>query len=202
MIFYGTQGSHLNSEKKGGLKCDNCKEITTHNISIYGKYGYLYWIPVFPMGKKAFTECTNCNSTQDFKGMNEKLRHASADVKRNTKTPIWYWSGLGVIAILISIGYYYSVQHDKDVANYILVPAHGDVIEFKVKETGNYSTLRIEHVSKDSIFVVQNDYETTKMSGISDIDKDKNYTTLSYGIGRNQIQYLFDEGVFYDMNRK
>ncbi|MCH3884741.1 hypothetical protein [Tenacibaculum aquimarinum] len=54
MIFYGTKGSHLNSERKGGIKCDNCNEITNHNISVYGKYGYLYWIPVFPMGKKKY----------------------------------------------------------------------------------------------------------------------------------------------------
>ncbi|MCH3883095.1 hypothetical protein [Tenacibaculum aquimarinum] len=201
MIFYGTKGSHLNSERKGGIKCDNCNEITNHNISVYGKYGYLYWIPVFPMGKKVFSECTNCKVTNDFKGMNEKLRNASTDVKRNTKTPIWYWSGLAIITLLIAFAIYSAKEHDKDVENYILNPAKGDVIEFKNKESGYYSTLRIESLSKDSIYVIQNNYETDKISGISDIDKDKNYTTETYSLGKDEIQSLFDEGIFYDINR-
>ncbi|MDO6600590.1 hypothetical protein [Tenacibaculum sp. 1_MG-2023] len=201
MIFYGTKGSHLNSERKGGIKCDNCNEITNHNISVYGQYGYLYWIPVFPMGKKVFSECTNCKVTNDFKGMNEKLRNASTDVKRNTKTPIWYWSGLAIITLLIAFAIYSAKEHDKDVENYILNPAKGDVIEFKNKESGYYSTLRIESLSKDSIYVIQNNYETDKISGISDIDKDKNYTTETYSLGKDEIQSLFDEGIFYDINR-
>lgn len=153
------------------------------------------------MKKKAISECTNCKITLDFKGMNERLRLSSADIKRNTKTPIWYWSGLGIIAILISIGFYYNAQHNEDVLKYIEEPLAGDVIEFKVYETGNYSTLRIESVTKDSIFVIQNDYEITKIGGLSSIDKDKNYTTLPYGLGRNQIQPLFDDDVFFNIKR-
>lgn len=201
MIFYGTKGSHLQSKKTNGIKCDNCNEITPHTISVYGKYGYLYWIPVFPMGKKVFSECTNCNATNDFKGMNEKLRHVTADFKRNTKTPIWYWSGLGVIAILITVIYYFSLQHDEDVKNYINEPAAGDVIEFRNTDTNYYSTLRIESVTKDSIFVIQNNYETDKKSGVSKIDKAKNYDTAPFGIGKNQLKEMFDKGVFYDINR-
>ncbi len=201
MIFFGTKGSHLNSERKGGLKCDSCNEVTNHNISVYGKYGYLYWIPVFPMSKKVFSECTNCNITNDFDTMNEKLRFASADVKRNSKTPLWYWSGLAIIAILISIGYYYNAQHDKDVARYIQEPIVGDIIEYKVKETGYYSTLKIKLVTQDSIFVIPNNYETDKKSGISGIDKSKNYTTEPYSLGKNEIKNLFDKGLFYDINR-
>ncbi|MCH3884740.1 hypothetical protein [Tenacibaculum aquimarinum] len=133
--------------------------------------------------------------------MNEKLRNASTDVKRNTKTPIWYWSGLAIITLLIAFAIYSAKEHDKDVENYILNPAKGDVIEFKNKESGYYSTLRIESLSKDSIYVIQNNYETDKISGISDIDKDKNYTTETYSLGKDEIQSLFDEGIFYDINR-
>ena len=201
MIFYGTKGSLIRSEKKGGIMCNNCNETTTHNISVYGKYGYLYWIPVFPMSKKVFSECTNCNVTYDFNGMNEKLRFVSTDIKRNSKTPIWYWSGLAIITILIAIGVSVSKQHDVDVVNYIKDPKIGDVIEFKVNESGYYSTLKIKTITNDSIFVIQNNYETDKKSGISDIDKEKNYNTETYGIGKNQLQSLFDEKVFYDINR-
>ena len=49
--------------------------------------------------------------------------------------------------------------------------------------------------------MIQNNYETDKKSGISDIDKDKNYTTEPYSLGTNEIQTLFDEDIFYDINR-
>ena len=202
MIFYGTKGSHIHSERKSNLKCDNCDEITSHNISVFGKYAYIYWIPIFPVSKKVFSECTNCKATNDFKSMNEKLRRTSIDLKKNTKTPIWYWSGLGIIAILISIGFYFNAQHNKDVINYIKEPMAGDIIEFKNSETNYYSTLKINHVTKDSIFVIPNDFETDKVGGISDIDKSKNYNSEPFGIGRNQIQKMFDDDLFYDINRK
>ena len=77
----------------------------------------------------------------------------------------------------------------------------GDVIIFKNKNTNYYSTLKISSVTKDSIFVIQNNYETDKKSGISDIDKSKNYTTEPFGLGRNEIQEMFDKNIFYDINR-
>ena len=201
MIFYGTKGSHLHSERKSNIKCDNCNEITAHNISVYGKYAYLYWIPVFPMSKKVFSECTNCNATKDFNGMNEKLSFASKDVKRNAKTPIWYWSGLGIIAIIFVFGIYSAKQHDKDVIDYIKNPKAGDVIEYKVDETGYYSTLKIASVSKDSIFVIQNDYEIERKSKVYKIDKSKNYTTKPYAVSKEEFQKLFKEKIFLDIDR-
>lgn len=201
MIFYGTKGSHLKSERRGGIKCDHCNEITNHTISVYGKYAYLYWIPVFPMTKKVFSECSNCKTTKAYKEMNEKLKDAAIEVKRNVKTPIWYWSGLGIIALIIAFGAYSAGKHKKDLVNYIKEPAVGDVIEFRVTQTGYYSTLKIKSVTNDSIFVIQNDYETDKKKGISGIDKAKNYTTVPYSLGKNEIQGLFDKGLFYDINR-
>tara|TARA_B110000091_G_scaffold207270_1_gene245245 strand:- start:1040 stop:1501 length:462 start_codon:yes stop_codon:yes gene_type:complete len=153
------------------------------------------------MNKKAFSECTNCNVTQDFKDMNEQLRRVSADIKRDTKTPIWYWSGLGIIALIISISYYFRVQHDEDVKNYIKEPLVGDVIEFKNLETRYFSILKIESVTKDSIFVIQNNYETDKKGDISEINISKNYTTEAFAFGRNEIQKMFDDEIFYDINR-
>lgn len=199
MIFYGTKGSHLHSERKSSIKCDNCNEITNHNISVYGKYGYLYWIPVFPMSKKVFSECTNCNYTQDFNGMNEKLRNASADVKRNTKTPIWYWSGLGIIGVIFVFGIFSAVQHDKDVVDYIASPLKGDVIDYKPTEY--YSTLKIANVTKDSIFLIPNDYEIERKSKLYKIDKSKNYTAEPYAVSKEEFKKLFKEKVFLDIDR-
>ena len=201
MIFYGTKGSQIHSERKGGIKCDSCNEITTHNIHVYGRYGYLYWIPIFPMSKKGVSECSHCKAILEFKEMNKKLQRAYVEVKRNSKTPIWYWSGLGIILGIMAYGFYSSTQHDKDIVNYIKEPIAGDVIEFVNTENGYFSTLKVSAVTNDSIFVIQNDYETDKKGSVLDLDTSKNYTTKPFSIGRDQVQQYFDEKIFYDINR-
>ncbi|ADV50677.1 hypothetical protein Celal_3412 [Cellulophaga algicola DSM 14237] len=201
MIFYGTKGTHLHSERKSGIKCDNCNENTVHNLSVYGKYAYLYWIPVFPMGRKSFSECTNCKVTLEQNGMNEKLKNASKEVSKNTKTPIWYWSGLGIILAIIGVIIFTNLKHSGDLQDYINEPAVGDVIKYKNSESGYFTTLKITSITADSVFVIQNDYETNKKSDVNEIDKLANYTEPSYFMGKDEIRNLFDEKVFYDIKR-
>jgi hypothetical protein len=201
MIFYGTSGSLIHTEQTPSVKCNSCEKQSQHTVSVFGKYAYLYWIPIFPVGKKGVSECNHCKVTLEKKDMSEQLKLAYGNIKTNVKSPLKHWSGLAVILALISYGVYASNQHDKDVVSYIENPAIGDVIEYRAEETGYYSTIKIVNVSNDSIFAIPNNYETDKKSGISDIDKEVNYTSEPYGIGKDQIQSLFDDDIFYDINR-
>ena len=80
-------------------------------------------------------------------------------------------------------------------------PAIGDVIKFKNYETGFFSTLKINSITKDSIFVIPNNYETDKKNGIAGIDIVKNYSTEPYSLGKDEVKAFFDQGVFYDIER-
>jgi len=108
MIVYGTKGSHLKSEKINAIKCSRCEQTETHTMSVYGKYAYLYWLPVFPLSKKGFSECQNCKSTLEPQEMNPQLRSRFNDFQENVKTPVTYWSGLIIIGLfmlyMVSIG--------------------------------------------------------------------------------------------------
>ncbi len=99
MIIYGTKGSLLNKERKNAIPCNRCHQTEAHNISIYGRYFYLYWIPFFPIGKKGFSECLNCKSTLEPQGMSPQLRNEYNRIDENTKSPITHWIGLLVIGI-------------------------------------------------------------------------------------------------------
>ena len=199
MIFYGSKGVHLHSEQVSGIKCSNCEQQTTHNISIFGRYAHVYWIPFFPLGKKGVSECTNCKVTLAPKEMNDQLKLAYSNVNVNAKSPLWYWSGLGIIALIIGIISYTSSQHKKDAVVYINNPKAGDVYEYK--PTNYYSLLKVASVSEDSVFVIANEYEMEMQSGLYKIDKVSNFTAEPYGISRKRIKELFESKEILDVNR-
>ena len=173
--------------------------ISKHNFSIFGRYAYLYWIPIFPLTKKGVSECTNCNITLEPKEMNDQLKLAYQNANGNAKTPITYWIGTLIIASLIGFGIYSSNQHDKDVVDYIEFPKTGDVVEYKSDVF--YTTFKIIEVTNDSIFVIDNNYEIESQSAINKIDIKSNYTTEPYSISRERFKELFADKTLLDINR-
>ncbi len=199
MIFYGTKGAHLKSEKVSGIKCSYCEQQSPHTVSIFARYAYLYWIPVFPLGKKGVSECDNCKRTLEPSDMNEQLKLAYKNVKSNSKTPIWHWSGLILIVALVGFVIYSSNQHKKDALVYINEPQVGDVYEYKPDDY--YSTLKVVSISQDSVFVISNNYEIERQSRLYKIDKASNYTTEPYGISKEDIKGFYASRKILDVNR-
>lgn len=199
MIFYGTKGVHLKSERISGVKCNHCEQQTSHTISIYGKYFYVYWIPIFPLSKKGFSECDHCKVTLEPKQMSEQLRLKYDNIKRETKTPITHWAGLAIIALIIAYAFYASSKHDKDVVTFIENPQKGDVVEYKPNDY--YSTLKVASVTNDSVFLLRNKYEIQRQSKLYKIDKTKNYSESPYGVSRTEYKELFNKKEFLDVDR-
>ena len=199
MIFYGTKGKHLKSEKARAKQCNQCNEQTTHTISIFGRYFYIYWIPVFPLTKKGVAECDTCKTTLAPKEMNEQLRLEYDNIKRETKTPLTFWTGSLVLIGLISFFIYSGSKHKEDVIDFIANPQKGDVIDYKPSDF--YSTLKVTEVTNDSVFFVRNNYEIERKSKLYKIDKEKNYSTAVYSLSRNEYQTMFDKKEFLDVDR-
>lgn len=199
MIVYGTKGAHLKSEKVTAKQCDQCDEQTSHNVSIFGKYFYIYWIPVFPTGKKGVAECNTCKATIERGQMSERLRSKFDVIKKDTKTPITYWIGSLIIVGLISFAFFASSQHKKDVVDFISSPKPGDVVDYK--PTDYYSTLKVIEVSNDSVYFVYNTMEISKQSKLYKIDKDENYSTEKYSLSKSEYQKMFDDKEFLDVER-
>ena len=199
MIFYGTKGSHLKSERVSGVNCRHCEQQTSYTVSIFGRYAYLYWIPVFPLTKKGVAECDHCKITLKPKEMDEQLRMKYDNVNRNVKTPITYWIGSLILIAIIAFGIYAVNQHEKDVVEYIKAPQTGDVIEYKPNDF--YSTLKITRVENDSVYFAQNKYEIERQSKLYKIDKTSNYTEEVYGISLTEYQTRFETKQFLDIDR-
>lgn len=199
MIFYGSKGVHLKSEKVSGVKCSYCEQQGTHTVSVFGRYAYLYWIPFFPMGKKGVSECDNCKRTLEPKEMNDQLKMAYQNVKSHTKTPIKHWSGLGIILLIIAFTVYSVNQHKKDVLVYLENPQVGDVYEYQPSDY--YSLLKVTSVSNDSVFVSSNKYEVERKSGLRKINKDANFDGKPYGISKQELKDLYESEKILDIDR-
>jgi hypothetical protein len=95
---------------------------------------------------------------------------------------------------------YYNYRKDKE-KTYLSNPKKGDVYEMVMK-TGRFSTAKIIHITKDSIYVTANNFETDKLEGISEImDRRGNYGVLFDAYSRKQIENLFTQDSIFAIDR-
>ena len=200
MIIYGSKAVHLKTVQSKTATCPSCGTQGSLTISVFRRHAHIFWIPLFPIGKKGVSQCQHCKNVLETKDMPEPIKREYENLKNETKGPIWQFAGLGIIAILIAWGNYASGEDKKLELEYIKSPQIGDVYEYKI-ETGSYSTLKVVSVTNDSVFVSPNEYEISNMSKIYKIDKSENYSNLSYGISKNKLKEMYDSGKILDINR-
>jgi len=56
MIIFGLRASNIGSIKIEKSHCEYCENDGTQNITDYGRYFHVFWIPIFPLGRKTFGE--------------------------------------------------------------------------------------------------------------------------------------------------
>ena len=125
------------------------------------------------------------------------------DLKARTKTPIWMFSGLVLIALAITIGVIADRNKDERNAKLILVPKTGDTFEIKTKDS-QYTLYKIDQVEGDSVFIRANIYETSKASGIDDLKEkgDSAYSEEIYSLSKAELKQMLDKGEILDIDRK
>jgi len=103
MIIFGLRSSNIGTVSVEGSSCSYCQNSGTQNITQFGKYFHVFWIPVFPVGKSTFSECIHCKKTIRKKEFDTDLRTTFENAKSEIKRPLWHWSGLIILGILIAI---------------------------------------------------------------------------------------------------
>ena len=201
MVFYGSKASKLKEGQLINVKCPNCTEGQTMHYGIYGKYAYVYWIPLFPIGKTYVLECNHCKRTYNLKELPEQIKQKFELEKAGVRFPLWYFSGLILIAIAIALATYLSKKDAENDKLYIQQPMIGDVYSVKASQTGYYTSMKITKVTTDSVYVVFNDYEIDRKSKIYKINKTENYTTEIDGYSKEEIQTLLEQELSYEVDR-
>lgn len=201
MIVYGYRSTHLKSGHLPNVKCPCGESKDKMTVSVFGRHVHIFWIPLFPAGKTPVFECQSCHKGFKKKELNDEGRLAYKNFKSTVKTPIWKYSGLAIIAVLIGFGFYSHKQDEAKIATYVEQPAMFDVYTFRT-ENNYYSTFKVLEVFKDSIYVSYNAMETNKLSGVKDIDLPKNYQdSLYYVLTPQTIKALHDSGDIMNISR-
>lgn len=101
MIIFGSRASNIGNFDIPDTKCDYCGQESKQKISVFGRYAHIFWIPFFPIDKKAVAECAHCKRTIEQKDFSPELKQLYRENKANAKRPKLHWLGLGFIGLLI-----------------------------------------------------------------------------------------------------
>lgn len=132
--------------------------------------------------------------------MPEALKMQYKNIKGDAKGPLWQFSGLLIFALLIVFAIYSSGKNKENTQLYLTQPAVGDIYEYKANN-GSFSTMRLERITSDSLYLSLNDFEISKKSRIYKIDKDENYSDITYGYSKNEMTQMHKDGIIFDINR-
>jgi len=100
MIIFGLRTSKIGTYQMQNSECSYCEKTNSFNITEYGRYFYVFWIPLFPVGRKIFSECEHCKQTIRKKDFDPKLKNEYNQNKLKSKRPIWHWTGLILFTLL------------------------------------------------------------------------------------------------------
>jgi len=147
------------------IKCDNCGS-DGQRFSVYQDYFHLFFIPMFPLGKKTIQSvCLKCNDR-----FNEEKKAHYLSV---TRTPIYLYIGLILFACLI-ISIVISNRNDqKQTAEYVANPMINDVYLIREGEgkERTYYFLKIKNIDADTVELIHSYFEYYGyISNMSDSD--------------------------------
>ncbi|OOV13231.1 hypothetical protein [Flavobacterium sp. LM4] len=199
MILVGTRDSNIKNGTILNEKCPKCNEENTLHFSIYRKYISLTLVPLFPVGKTVFINCNHCDENLDYEDLTEsiqlKLRNEKLDA-----TPWMFLGSIILIAFIIfSISNYFEEKDETSIL--IKNPIEGDVYNLKFSN-GYYSNMRIDKVTKDSIYTTHNDFEAYMPYEIDDLDKPENFSDQKVYYSRKDILKLYQEDEIIKIRRK
>ena len=202
MIVYGTRSSQLAKEMVP-QKCTNCGTANSVDLYLFQKYAHVFWIPFFPVGKTGISQCNNCKQVLKQKEMPPSLQSSFENLRKDYKAPVWMFAGLALVALIIISATISNKRQDERNAKLILLPRHGDVFEIKTK-SNQYTLYRVQEVKGDSAFLQLNNYETNKLTGLSDLKRkgDEAYSDELFSFSKAELKAMLEKGEIMDIQRQ
>ena len=202
MIVYGQKAKVLATETLTE-KCPNCGAIASVQLSVVQKYVHVFWIPCIPLGKTGISQCGNCKQVLKLKSMPQSFKDAYDAFKAQAKTPVYMYSGIGLIVLLFAWATYHGQQNAKQYALLITAPQKGDIFEIKTNEN-KYTLYKVDAVVGDTVFVRPNNFETSEESGLSDLKQkgDTSFGEETQPILKPALTTMLEKGDIVGVERK
>lgn len=201
MIIYGSRSVKLAVEQVSD-SCPHCGTANSIELYVFQKYAHVFWIPFFPIGKTAVSQCNHCKQILKKDEMPSSMISAYDRIKAKTRIPVWTFAGLALVGALILVGFVSNKQKDEKNAKLIQAPATGDVFEVRTKE-GQYTLMKVAQVKGDSLFIQLHQYETNKLKGLADLKRkgESGYTEEVFVLLKEDVQAMLKEGEIMDVIR-
>jgi hypothetical protein len=199
MIIFGTTTKRITTETVTD-KCLNCESRFTIQLNIFQRYVHIFWIPFLPAGKIGVTKCTHCQEVLEQSNFTYSLTETYQSIESNSKTPIWTFSGLALLTLIIAGGLFYNKKNQERNAKIILSPERNDVYEIKLSDQ-NYTLYKVHKVIGDSVFLTHNKFETNSLTGIDDLEE-KGYSEEIFSIFKGDLKNMFEKGEIIEVRRK
>jgi len=182
-------------------KCPNCQNSFCVTMNIYQKYIHILWVPFIPNGKVCTSTCEKCLQSFSFLQTPFSFVPDFERLKRNSKTPLWHFTGLFLVVFAISGIVFYNKQNNQKIIDYIRHPHVNDVYELKINDT-TYTLYRIVKVKNDTIDFSPAKYQSNQESDLSDL-AEKGFDTHSvYPVVKSGLQKMNKKDEIIDIDRK
>lgn len=103
MVIYGMRASKIGRLEIPNTICEQCENQEIQDITVFGRYFHVFWIPMFPVGRTVVGECDGCMKTSKKRKFTPQLKRAYEQHKRKAKRPIWHWTGSIILGLLIAL---------------------------------------------------------------------------------------------------
>lgn len=198
LFLIGTRDSNVRNGVILNEKCPKCKSENELHFSIYRKYTHITLIPLFPVGKSVFIKCNHCEENFDYEDLTESGQLQLKNEK--LESSIWMFSGSVIVALFLifTINNYF----DKKEETRLLIknPVEGDIYNLKLSN-GYYSNLRIDKVTKDSIYTTHNDFDAYLPYEADDLDKAENYSNRKVSCSKTALFRLYENDEIIKIKR-
>lgn len=147
MIIFGTRTRVLTAFSTP----HNCSYCNTGKLNLVytGSYFHIFWIPIFPLGKRGMTECPHCKQVLTEREVGPQGRSYLHSQKAAVKTPIMHFLGLILIGLIIGSVVLINVLDKK--RGYIRNPEIGDVYQVKGFTNNQFVLWKVTAVEGDTV---------------------------------------------------
>ncbi|TNE81124.1 MAG: zinc-ribbon domain-containing protein [Bacteroidetes bacterium] len=200
MIIYGWKSTGI-GQAQIPEPCPNCSTENSVQMHVFKKYAHVFWIPLFPFGNTAVTECDHCKQvlkknefSPQFKERYERLKEASAKA-------LWTWTGTALFAVLVVYSSFASGKHQEELKTFAAEPQINDLYTWKID--GEYTLAKVVQVANDTVYLQFHEYSINKSYKVNRLlsEHPDAFSADLVGIPSDQIPSLVADDTISDIDR-
>jgi hypothetical protein len=211
MSFVGNNSVPLAHRPLVDDVCPVCQRENSRYLFLVQDYVDIFFMPFTPAGKSGEIRCQNCPAIIENFGLSDDQQFELQEMKTGAGTPVWTFAGmlgLPLLIMLISLPVLNAASNTAprkkgpSVLSMIMYPKQGDMYEIEMEEDdfADYSWVRIDSLSADSVWLGVNNQSTPIKEGLSAI-RGGCYDSLSMTIHRRDLKTMLDKKEVLDIHR-